>query len=604
MTIKKYHLTLFLLFAASNLCAKSVFDLVLVNINKIGYNQTQAIKTTAGVSFWVELGSELLLAVPDAQALKLPPHSQKRQVIKNIDTEQLYLDIKGICHNHLTDTDDKTDHDNNNSLFINRLYEIKLAPNTASKRNMLTRNECLMDLKPNHTLLSQAENMNLGTEKAEPDPNIVAIINEVDQTRWLDNVKFLSSHDRLYDEELAIVGNWLFNQFESLGLNTSKLSSPNNYYAGFNVIAVKQGTSRPDDWYFVGAHMDSLNIDYITTRPDAGYAAPGAEDNASGCSGVLELASVLANYETEATLIFACFAGHETNRLSVPGFDSWQSVNGSRQIVYDYRQAGDLDKIKGMFNMDMISYHNSVLGEYTGLASTAHETVSQELRNTFLSRAVQYTDISWQSLADFVASDHRNFSFFDIPAMMSSETSLRSYFGYHNHNDIWQNLDPYFASQIIKANLATLADLAGIVTTESAEPAIDSFHSGLWYNQAESGHGYTILVLPDNRINLQWYVYDNEGNQAWLIGTGSYEENSHQATVDMAITDNGFFPPNFDADEVSIALWGTLTIEFDGCHSGLATWQPTDDYKQYAAGSMPITRLASMQDLQACSEAQ
>ncbi len=598
--MKKHHLTLFLFLIFSNLWAESKLDLVLVDINKIGYSQTQHIKTAPGISFWVELGSELLLAVPDAQTLKLPPHTPKRQVIQDIDTDLLYFDIKGICHSHLHHDDDKANHGDDDSLFINTMYEIKVAQDNATKLSMLQRNECLLELNPNSTLLSQAENMNLETEKMSQDEAVVTMLSAVDQNRWLENVKFMSAHDRLYEAELTTVGNWLYEQFAALGLQTSRLASPNDYYAGFNVIAVKTGTTRPDDWYFVGAHMDSLNIDYITTRPGPGYAAPGAEDNASGCSGVLEIATVLANYETEATLIFACFAGHETNQLSVPGFDSWQSVNGSRQIVYDYRQAGDLDKIKAMFNMDMISYHNSLLGDYTALASTAHETVSQDLRNTLLAHAMLYTEISWQSLANFYASDHRNFSLFDIPAMMSSETTLRSYFGYHNHNDIWQNLDPYLAAQIIKANLATLATLASAITDENDVQQIVPAHSGLWYNELESGHGFTVLVLPGNRINVQWYAYDNAGNQAWLIGTGSFPENGSVATVDMAITRGGLFPPDFVSADVSTELWGQLTISFNGCHSGNISWQPTEDYAQYTSGELPVTRLAAVRNLADC----
>ncbi len=601
--MKKIHLALSLLLGLiiTNASANNTQDLVLVNINQLGYEQTHTLKNLAGVSFWVELGAEMLLGTKAADDLTLPATTTKIQVMKSIDIDLLYLEVNGICHSHLKHTEDQQTDAKNSSLYIQDLYGIRLAASIQDKQDLLAHNSCFRDLTPDTTVVAQAANLKQDKNKSTADPNVIALLDQVDQTRWLDHVKFLSSHNRLYKNQLEITGNWLFDKFQNLGLSTTKLGSPTEYYVGFNVIGVKQGTTRPDDWYVVGAHLDSFNNNYLRNAADA-LAAPGAEDNASGCSGVLEMAEILSQYESEATIIFVCFAGHETNKLSFPISQSSHNItNGSVHMVDAYRQAGDFDKIKAMLNMDMISFHNG-LGEHSGLVSTAHEAVSLELRTNFLEKAALYSEIPWSILPILAESDHNSFSRFGVPAIMSSETTLRQYSGYHNSGDIWQNLDPYQASQVIKTNLATLADLAGVVTGESSGQPITSAHSGLWYNQAQSGHGYTVLVLPDNRINLQWYVYDNQGNQAWLIGTGTYEENSHQATVDMAITDNGFFPPNFDADEVSIALWGTLTIEFDGCHSGLATWQPTDDYSQYAAGSMPVTRLASMKDLTDCTE--
>ncbi len=578
-------------------------DLVLLNIDQSGYEHVNTLKHEAGADFWVELGAELLLGVEAADDLKLPTGTRKIQVIKKMDVDLLYLEVNGICHSHLNHAEDQKTDAKNSSLYIQDLYEIRQAQTLQAKQELLAHNSCFRDLTIDTRVVAQAANLQADHSKATADPSVVAMLNEVDQNRWLDQVKFLSSHNRLYKTQLEITGNWLFDQFENLGLNTTKLGSPTEFYVGFNVIGVKPGTTRADDWYVVGAHLDSFNNSYLRNAAD-GLAAPGAEDNASGCSGVLEMASVLANYESEATIIFACFAGHETNKLSFPINQSSHNItNGSVHMVDAYRQAGDFDKVKAMINMDMISFHNG-LGEYSGLVSTAHEAVSEELRSLFLEKAALYSDMPWSILPILAESDHNSFSRFGVPAIMTSETTLRQYSGYHNPGDIWQNLDPYLASQVIKTNLATIADLAGVITGESNDVPIVTAHTGLWYYEQESGHGFTVLVLPDNRINVQWYAYDNAGNQAWLIGTGSYPENGTQATVDMAITDGGLFPPNFVSEDVSTELWGQLTISFDGCHSGNISWQPDAAYNQYAAGSMPVTRLAAIEGLVDCDTAQ
>ena len=62
------------------------------------------------------------------------------------------------------------------------------------------------------------------------------------------------------------------------------------WYTAYNLYAEKKGRSRPDEIIVVLAHKDSQSwID-----------SPGANDNAIGTVGVLELACVLAKYPVRA----------------------------------------------------------------------------------------------------------------------------------------------------------------------------------------------------------------------------------------------------------------------------------------------------------------
>jgi Zn-dependent M28 family amino/carboxypeptidase len=66
------------------------------------------------------------------------------------------------------------------------------------------------------------------------------------------------------------------------------------WYTAYNLHAEKKGRSRPDKIIVVLAHKDSQSwID-----------SPGANDNAIGTAGVLELARVLAEYPAEGTIRF------------------------------------------------------------------------------------------------------------------------------------------------------------------------------------------------------------------------------------------------------------------------------------------------------------
>ena len=62
-----------------------------------------------------------------------------------------------------------------------------------------------------------------------------------------------------------------------------------------HVVATLAGTTRPDDWYIVGGHYDSISTN------DGNATAPGCEDNASGSAAVLEMARIFS-----ATKSFHC----------------------------------------------------------------------------------------------------------------------------------------------------------------------------------------------------------------------------------------------------------------------------------------------------------
>lgn len=105
-----------------------------------------------------------------------------------------------------------------------------------------------------------------------------------------------------------------------------------------NVVGTLRGTdpASADRVYVVSGHYDSRVTDVLDAQSDA----PGANDDASGVSAVLELARVLAPRPTEATIVFVAFAGEE------------QGLYGSTHFAELARQEGW--NIQGVLNMDII----------------------------------------------------------------------------------------------------------------------------------------------------------------------------------------------------------------------------------------------------------
>ena len=81
---------------------------------------------------------------------------------------------------------------------------------------------------------------------------------------------------------------------------------------GRNIVVIKPGVLRPEKFVLLGAHYDSINLSNpgSVTQPDTIYA-PGADDNATGTSVVLEIARLLFSTDLDLSIVFVLFDGEE-----------------------------------------------------------------------------------------------------------------------------------------------------------------------------------------------------------------------------------------------------------------------------------------------------
>ena len=111
-----------------------------------------------------------------------------------------------------------------------------------------------------------------------------------------------------------------------------------------NVLALLRGTQDPEAErvFVVGAHYDHLGWgqDGSLYRGEIPQIHNGADDNASGTAGVLELAEYYAAHPAGHSLLFMAFSGEEMGLL------------GSAHWVDE--PTIELDHVRAMFNLDMV----------------------------------------------------------------------------------------------------------------------------------------------------------------------------------------------------------------------------------------------------------
>ena len=110
-----------------------------------------------------------------------------------------------------------------------------------------------------------------------------------------------------------------------------------------NVAGMIEGSDPvlKNEYVIVGAHLDHVGT-------QAGLLFPGANDNASGSAGVLEIAKAFIRngIKPKRSVIFVLFAGEE------------QGLDGSKHFVESWKQG--YDNITAMLNLDCVGYGDSI----------------------------------------------------------------------------------------------------------------------------------------------------------------------------------------------------------------------------------------------------
>ena len=208
-----------------------------------------------------------------------------------------------------------------------------------------------------------------------------------------------------------------------------------------NVIADKPGHGgETHEVVIVTAHLDSINLQGGPSAP-----APGADDNGSGSAGVLEIARVFQDHQGIHDLRLILFGGEE------------EGLFGSKHYVATLDTA-EKARIRAVVNMDMIGSLNSptrsVLVEGAPLSQTIIDSLSEA--------ASTYTGLTVETSLNPFASDHVPFINADIPAVLTIEGADSANGNIHSATDTLEKLDYDFGLEIIRMNIAFIADKLGI----------------------------------------------------------------------------------------------------------------------------------------------
>ncbi len=200
-----------------------------------------------------------------------------------------------------------------------------------------------------------------------------------------------------------------------------------------NVAAYLPGES--DEYVVIGAHYDHLGMGEQFSLGTPGQTHPGADDNASGTSGVIELARYFSKQPKQKRgMMFLAFAGEELGLL------------GSAHYVSNPYMP--LNKAVAMINMDMIGRMRD------GKIFLAGSGTGSSFKGMLAELTPKYNfKVDLSETAGYGSSDHTSFTTKQVPVLFFF-SGLHG--DYHKPSDTWDKIDAKAASQL----LDLVADIA------------------------------------------------------------------------------------------------------------------------------------------------
>ena len=247
-----------------------------------------------------------------------------------------------------------------------------------------------------------------------------------------------------------------------------------------NVAGYLPGES--DEYVVIGAHYDHLGLggQFSLAPSMTGTVHPGADDNASGTAGVIELARWYSTQPKQKRgILFLAFAGEGLGLLG--------------SAYYVGHPELPLEKDVAMINMDMIGRVKNGKVFIGGVASGSN------LRPMIEKITPKYhLDVDYSDSTGYGSSDHTSFTIGHVPVLFFF-SGLHA--DYHKPSDTWDKIDAPAAANLLTLvaevadNLRATAERPQFVRV--APPAHGEGGAGPISSSSGSGYGPWFGSIPD-----------------------------------------------------------------------------------------------------------
>ena len=199
-----------------------------------------------------------------------------------------------------------------------------------------------------------------------------------------------------------------------------------------NIIGVLEGKSKKDEYVIISAHYDHLGM----KKSGAGdLIYNGANDDASGVTGVLALAAYFKKVGNERTIVFVAFTAEEMGLVGSKYFG--KGIDASKYI------AG--------INLEMIGKSPSFGPNSAWLTGFDRSDFGQIIQNNLIGTGYQLFPDPYLKYNLFFRSDNASLARLGVPSHSFSTTAIDIDKDYHQPSDEVETLNITVITQTINA---------------------------------------------------------------------------------------------------------------------------------------------------------
>ncbi len=362
---------------------------------------------------------------------------------------------------------------------------------------------------------------------------IQQMVDQVDETKLFQTLQYIEGvrHFSSGAVHLNRVRDSIQTIFNRFGLHTETHQFTFSNQTGINILGRKQGLKDEAITFIVDAHYDGV------------FNSPAADDNGTGVAGMLEILRILSQYDFEHSIRFIGFDFEESGLI------------GSQRYVQNGIKP--YEDIQGVLNFEMIGYYTdepntqTLPNGFELLFPTQVQTIadnefrgdflvvcgnvnSQSLVTSFVNASSTYVpDLKLINLVvpgngliapDLRRSDHAPFWDAGKKALMLTDGADTRNFNYHTPGDTIGTLNFDFMQKVVKATLATVAELAKPISA-----GFDEFDLGpLSVHNHDHKFPAIVELLPNpsngqlflkinahKKIRIKMQIFDLSGKVVW-----------------------------------------------------------------------------------------
>merc|ERR1719429_408107 len=288
------------------------------------------------------------------------------------------------------------------------------------------------------------------------DPWILSLLDQVSLSSIVGTItklqNYTSRNSASGSAGLDPAADWAAQQLRDYGFQVTRDTFRSDYTP--QIIAELTGTESPEKIVVFGAHLDST----AGWGSGATSRSPGADDNGSGSSAVLEFAKIInmLGLRFKHTIRLCLFTGEE------------QGLIGSRALARRWSQEGV--NVIAMFNTDMIGYRQPGTPIQINLMNRRGDAnllnIARQVTNTYLPGIPNgNTSACCSDQQSFVENGFPAAGYFETPG------STVYYPQYHRQTDLLQYLDPEQIATQAKAAFAATALMAEVMSSSPTPPS-------------------------------------------------------------------------------------------------------------------------------------